>query len=37
MRGEDVGPAKVSEQAKDPAAAARLWDVCEELTGVRFV
>lgn len=37
MRGEEVGPAKVSEQAKDPAAAARLWGVCEELTGVRFL
>jgi NAD(P)-dependent dehydrogenase (short-subunit alcohol dehydrogenase family) len=37
MRGEDVGPAKVSAQAKDPAAAARLWGVCEELTGVRFL
>jgi NAD(P)-dependent dehydrogenase (short-subunit alcohol dehydrogenase family) len=37
MRGEEVGPAKVSEQAKDEAAAARLWGVCEELTGVQFL
>ena len=33
MRGGDVGPAFVAPQAKDEAAAARLWAVCEELTG----
>jgi NAD(P)-dependent dehydrogenase (short-subunit alcohol dehydrogenase family) len=37
MRGEDVGPAKVAPQAGDTAAATRLWQVCEELTGVRFL
>jgi NAD(P)-dependent dehydrogenase (short-subunit alcohol dehydrogenase family) len=34
MRGGDVGPAKIAEQAKDQAAWARLWGVCEELSGV---
>ncbi len=34
MRGGDVGPAKVSDAAKDEAARRRLWEVCEELTGV---
>ena len=34
MRGGDVGPAKVSEQAQDVAAQERLWTVCESLTGV---
>jgi NAD(P)-dependent dehydrogenase (short-subunit alcohol dehydrogenase family) len=36
MRGGDVGDAIVAPQAKDEAAAARLWTVCEELTGVSF-
>lgn len=37
MRGGDVGEAQVAKQARDEAAAARLWSVCEELTGVRFL
>jgi len=37
MRGGDVGEAKVAPQALDRAAAARLWSVCESLTGVRFL
>jgi NAD(P)-dependent dehydrogenase (short-subunit alcohol dehydrogenase family) len=37
MRGEDVGPAKIAPQARDTAAGARLWKICEELTGVRFL
>jgi len=37
MRGGDVGPAQVSEQARDHAAAARLWEECERLTGVRML
>ena len=37
MRGDDVGVAKVSEQARNTATAVRLWDVCEQLTGVRFM
>jgi NAD(P)-dependent dehydrogenase (short-subunit alcohol dehydrogenase family) len=37
MRGGDVGIAKVATQAMDEAAAAHLWNVCEELTGVRFL
>lgn len=36
MRGEDVGPAKTAPQAGDTTAAARLWQICEELTGIRF-
>lgn len=37
MRGGDVGPAKVAAQARDEAAAARLWSECERLTGVSFL
>jgi NAD(P)-dependent dehydrogenase (short-subunit alcohol dehydrogenase family) len=37
MRGDHVGPAKVAPQALDTAAAARLWKVCEELTGIKFL
>jgi NAD(P)-dependent dehydrogenase (short-subunit alcohol dehydrogenase family) len=36
MRGGDVGDAQVAAQAKDTAVAARLWRVCEELSGVSF-
>ncbi len=36
MRGGDVGPAIMPKGAKDPVAAKRLWDVCEELTGVEL-
>ncbi len=36
MRGGDVGDAIIAPQAKDAAAAARLWVACEELTGVSF-
>ncbi len=36
MRGGDAGVAEVAPQAKDEAAAARLWQRCEELTGVSF-
>ncbi len=31
-----VGPSRVMPQAADPAAAARLWDLSERETGVRF-
>jgi NAD(P)-dependent dehydrogenase (short-subunit alcohol dehydrogenase family) len=34
MRGGDVGVAQVAPQAKDEAAAGRLWAACEKLTGV---
>jgi NAD(P)-dependent dehydrogenase (short-subunit alcohol dehydrogenase family) len=37
MRGDHVGPAKVATQALDTAAAARLWKVCEDLTGIKFL
>ncbi len=36
-RGGDVGPARVAPQAQDEASAKRLWAVCEDLTGVRFL
>jgi NAD(P)-dependent dehydrogenase (short-subunit alcohol dehydrogenase family) len=34
MRGGDVGPAFVASAARDVAAQKRLWEICEELTGV---
>jgi NAD(P)-dependent dehydrogenase (short-subunit alcohol dehydrogenase family) len=37
MRGEVVDRAVVAPQAKDAAAAARLWQVCEDLTGIKFL
>ena len=37
MRGDDVGSARIAPQALDTAAAARLWQVCEDLTGIRFL
>ena len=36
MRGETVGSAKIAPQALDDSAAKRLWQICEELTGVRY-
>jgi NAD(P)-dependent dehydrogenase (short-subunit alcohol dehydrogenase family) len=37
MRGEDVGPAKIAPQARDMVAAGRLWQLCEEFTGIEFL
>jgi NAD(P)-dependent dehydrogenase (short-subunit alcohol dehydrogenase family) len=37
MRGDTVDRAKVAPQALDTAAAARLWHVCEDLTGIKFL
>ena len=37
MRGGDVGPAQVAPQALDQAAAKRLWETCEQLTGVSLL
>jgi NAD(P)-dependent dehydrogenase (short-subunit alcohol dehydrogenase family) len=37
MRGDEVGSAKVAPQALDTAVAARLWQVCEDLTGIIFL
>lgn len=37
MRGDDVGRAKIAPQALNIAAAAHLWQVCEELTGTKFL
>ena len=34
--GGRVGPAKLAAKAQDPALAARLWEVSEELTAVSF-
>jgi NAD(P)-dependent dehydrogenase (short-subunit alcohol dehydrogenase family) len=35
-RGSTIGEAGIATQAKDAATAARLWQVCEELTQIRF-
>lgn len=37
MRGGDVGPAQVSAAAADVQAQSRLWQVCEQLTGVKLL
>jgi NAD(P)-dependent dehydrogenase (short-subunit alcohol dehydrogenase family) len=37
MRGDDVGRAKIAPQALNITAAAHLWQVCEELTGIEFL
>jgi NAD(P)-dependent dehydrogenase (short-subunit alcohol dehydrogenase family) len=37
MRGDDVGRAKIAPQALNTTAAARLWQVCEDLTGMKFL
>jgi hypothetical protein len=37
MRGGDVGPAIIGPQARDEAAAERLWAECELLTGIAFL
>ena len=36
-RGGDVGPARIAPQARDPEAAARLWTICEDLSGIRML
>ena len=37
MRGGDVGNAEVAPQAREEAAAARLWKECERLSGLQFL
>ncbi len=37
MRGDEVVAAQVAPQARDEVAAARLWKICEELTGVSYL
>jgi len=37
MCGNEVGVAKIAPQAQDVAAAARLWNICEDLTGIKFL
>ncbi|MEO6909882.1 MAG: oxidoreductase [Edaphobacter sp.] len=37
MCGEEIGPAKISLRAQNTADAARLWKICEDLTGVKFL
>lgn len=36
MRGK-VGEADIRPQAKDPDTASRLWEICEQLTGEKFL
>jgi NAD(P)-dependent dehydrogenase (short-subunit alcohol dehydrogenase family) len=37
MRGDDVDRAIVAPQARDISAATRLWQICEDLTGIKFL
>ena len=37
MRGEVVERAIVAPQARDTSAATRLWQTCEDLTGIKFL
>jgi len=37
MCGDEIGTAKIAPQAQDTAAAARLWETCESLTGIKFL
>jgi hypothetical protein len=37
MRGHHVGHAIIAPQALDNASAARLWGICEQLTGIPFL
>jgi NAD(P)-dependent dehydrogenase (short-subunit alcohol dehydrogenase family) len=37
MRGDAVGRAIVAPQARDASAAIRLWQTCENLTGIKFL
>jgi NAD(P)-dependent dehydrogenase (short-subunit alcohol dehydrogenase family) len=37
MRGDDVGRAIVAPQARDISAGTRLWETCENLTGVKLL
>jgi NAD(P)-dependent dehydrogenase (short-subunit alcohol dehydrogenase family) len=37
IRGEIVGPAQVARAARDESSAAKLWGICEELTGVCYL
>jgi hypothetical protein len=37
MRGDDVDRAIVAPQARDNSVATRLWQTCEDLTGIKFL
>jgi NAD(P)-dependent dehydrogenase (short-subunit alcohol dehydrogenase family) len=37
MRGDEVDKAIVAPQARETAAAARLWQICEDLTHMKFL
>jgi NAD(P)-dependent dehydrogenase (short-subunit alcohol dehydrogenase family) len=37
MRGDEVDPAIVAPQARDASSATRLWQSCENLTGIKFL
>jgi NAD(P)-dependent dehydrogenase (short-subunit alcohol dehydrogenase family) len=36
MCGDEIGSAKIAPKARDTAAAARLWTICEDLTQIKF-
>lgn len=36
-RGHEVGPAFIASQAKDIVAAGKLWQISEQLTGIKFL
>ena len=37
MRGGDAGPARIAAAAHSESDAAKLWRICEDLTGVRYL
>jgi NAD(P)-dependent dehydrogenase (short-subunit alcohol dehydrogenase family) len=37
MRGDEVVPAEVAPKARDESAATRLWQICEDFTGVSYL
>ena len=37
MRGDNVDQAIVAPQARDISAGTRLWEICENLTGVKLL
>jgi NAD(P)-dependent dehydrogenase (short-subunit alcohol dehydrogenase family) len=37
MRGDDVDRAIVAPQARDTTVATRLWQICEDFTGIKFL
>lgn len=37
MCGDEIGLAKIAPQAMEGPAASRLWNICEDLTGIKFL